>query len=108
LVVTDNLLLLVKLLLSELGLLGEGNLVGSLNLSDQTHVAGTLVISSLDLSLALVLDLASHLFLLLNLLFAFLNALNFSLLNLVHNNHGTSASGILADNLALLMHLKRL
>jgi len=108
LVVTDDFLLLIELLLSELSLLGEGNLVGSLNLSDQTHVAGTLVISSLDLSLALVLDLASHLFLLLNLLFAFLNALNFSLLNLVHNNHGTSASGILADNLALLMHLKRL
>lgn len=49
LIVTDNLLLLVKLLLSKFGLLGEGNCVGSLNFSDQAHVAGTFIIGSLNL-----------------------------------------------------------
>jgi len=108
LVVTDNLLLLSELLLSELGLLGEGNLVGGLNFSDQTHVAGTLVISSLDLTLALGFNLARHLFLLLDLLFALLNTLDFSFLNLVDDNHSTLASGLLADNLALLLNLEGL
>jgi len=108
LVVTDDLLLFVKLALSQLGLLGKGNFVGSLNLSDQAEVLGTLVVSGLDLSLTLSFDLASHLLLLLDELLTLLNTLNLALLNLVNNDKSTLAACLTTDGLTLLGNLKAL
>jgi len=54
----------------------------------------------------LALDLAGHLFLLLDELLTLLNALDLSFLDLVDNDEGTLASGFLADNFTLFLHLK--
>lgn len=105
LVVPYNLLLLIEFLLPELRFLGKGDLVGSLDFSDESHVAGALLLSCLYLSKTLVFDLASHLLLLLNELLALLDALNLALLNLVDDDKGSFSACILADNLTFFLNL---
>ena len=107
-VVTDDLLLFVEILLSQFRLLLQRYLIRGLNFGDQSHVAGAFLFSGLDLSQALVLDLASHLLLLLDQLFALFDALNLSLLNLVHNNEGALSTSLLSDSLALLSNFQAL
>jgi hypothetical protein len=108
LVVTDNFLLFIDFLLAELLLLGEGDGVGSLNLSNKLKVTLTLGFGSSDLSLALVLDLAGHLLLFLLKHLALLDTLDFTLLDLVDNNDGTLATSLHADLLTLLGDLETL
>jgi hypothetical protein len=66
LVVTDNFHVFIDLLLAHLSLLGEGNLVGGLNLSDHSKVALALFFGLSNLFLFLLLKHAHHLLLLFN------------------------------------------
>jgi hypothetical protein len=107
-VVTDDLLLFVEFALSKLGFLSEGNLVSGLNLRNQTEVLSTLIVSGLDLTLTLGLDLASHLLLLFDELLALLDTLNLALLDLIHNNEGALAASLTTDSLTLLSNFETL
>jgi len=108
LVVCNNLLLLLDLALSNLGLLSESNLVGGLNLGDEAQVLFALLFSGTDISKALVFNLLGHLLLLLDLHFLLLDTLDLTLLDLVDNDERTLAAGLHADLLALLLNLEAL
>jgi len=108
LVVLNDLLLLLDLFLLDLGLLGKGDLVGGLDLSNEAHVSLTLFLGGLDFTQALVLNLAGHLLLLLHELLTLLNALNLTLLNLIDNDDGALAASLHTDLLTLLLDLEGL
>ena len=105
LVVTVDLVFLIKLLLAKLRPLAEGYLVGCLNLGNHPLVALPKDLSLSDLFFLLLLDIALHLLLLPDRLIALLDTRLLAFLDLVDDHGSTLALGLLAFNFALLRDL---
>jgi len=108
LIVTDNFHVFIHLHLSHLGLLCEGYLISSLNLSDQFCVPLAFFLSLSNLFLFLLLKHAHHLLLLLNKQLTLSDAFVLTFLDLVNDYGGTLALSLDALNLTLLSHFEAL
>lgn len=106
LVVINDLLFLLKLTLSNLLLLSKCNLISSLNLSNKSKILLTLLLSSSNISKALILNLLSHLLLLLNFHFLLFDALNLTLLNLVDDDESAFAASVHTYFLTFFLHFE--
>lgn len=107
-VVTDNFQILFALQSLLLVLAILGSLVGNFNLGEHASVTLFLFLSQFHVGQLLHLNLLDHELLLAFKLFTLLEALLFTLLDLVDDHSGTTALGLLPQNFALIFSFQSL